>query len=147
MTNTITLSGNLGRDAELKYTNNGSPVLELNIADTPRRKNADTGQWEDAGNTVWFRASVWGGLGEAIANANIATKGATVDVTGTLSVREYEKDGQTRTSHEVRVNTIGIREKRGAGNNAPRPAASAAPADPWGAPAPAQATFPDEPPF
>lgn len=129
MSNTITVHGNLGRDAELKYTSGGAPVLELSIADTPRRKN-DRGEWEDAGDTNWFRASVWGPLAEAL--ADIARKGAQATVTGTLAPRAFEKDGQARTSLDIRVDAIGIREKRG--QSAPRPApapAQTAAQDPW----------------
>ncbi len=141
MSNTITVTGNLGHDAALKYTSGGNPVLELSIADTPRRKN-DRGEWEDAGDTTWYRASVWGPLAEALTNAGLAVKGAQATVTGTLSQRTYEKDGQTRTSLDVRVDTIGIREKRG--RSAPRPApAQSAAQDPWAT----DGQAPQEPPW
>lgn len=147
MSNTIQITGNAGRDAELKYLNSGVPVLEVNIADTPRRKT-DAG-WEDAGPTVWFRVSVWGPMAEAL--APVLVKGAQVTVTGTLTVREYEKDGQTRTSMDVRAETVGVREKRGAssgGGGFQRTAASAPADDPWAKAAPTQeSTFADEPPF
>ena len=126
MSNTITVTGNLGRDAELKYTPSGTPVLEFSLADTPRRKN-DRGEWEDAGETTWYRASVWGPLAEALANASLAAKGAQATVTGTLTQRTYEKDGQQRTSLDIRVDTVGFREKRAT----TRPAAPAQQADPW----------------
>ena len=143
MSNTITVSGNLGRDAELKYTPSGAPVLEFSLADTPRRKN-DRGEWEDAGETTWYRASVWGPIAEALANAGLAVKGAQAAVTGTLTQRTYEKDGQQRTSLDVRVDTVGFREKRGAGRPAPTPSQGAA-QDPWGAARPTE--FADSPPF
>lgn len=149
MSNTITVTGHLGRDAELKYTSNGNPVLELSIADTPRRKNRDTGEWEDAGDTVWFRASVWGPMAEALGNAGTAAKGAQVTVTGTLTVREYEHNGEKRTSHDVRVDTVGVREKRGATGTSRTPSQSAQTGggtDPWAVQAPT-APFTDEPPF
>ena len=143
MSNTITVTGNLGHDAALKYTSGGHPVLELSIADTPRRKN-DRGEWEDAGETTWYRASVWGPIAEALANAGLAVKGAQATVTGTLSQRAYEKDGQQRTSLDIRVDTIGIREKRGQSAPRPAPAPSAA-QDPW---ATSAGSFPnDEPPL
>lgn len=144
MTNTIQITGNAGRDGELKYLNSGVPVLEVNIADTPRKKT-DTG-WEDAGPTVWFRVSVWGPMAEAL--APVLVKGAQVTVTGTLTVREYEKDGQTRTSMDVRADTVGVREKRGAsgGGGFQRTAASAPAADPW-ATAASNGTADTPPPF
>ena len=128
MSNTITVTGNTGRAAELKYTPSGAAVLEFNVADTPRRKT-DTG-WEDAGDTVWYRVSVWGPLAEALVEA--IGKGAQVTVTGPLTVRVYEKDGQSRTSLDIRAETVGVREKRGAGQGGTR-AATAPPKadDPW----------------
>ena len=131
MSNTITVHGNLGRDAELKHTPSGAPVLEFSLADTPRRKN-DRGEWEDAGETTWYRASVWGPLAEALANASLAVKGAQAAVTGTLTQRTYEKDGRQRASLDIRVDTVGFREKRGAGRHAPATAQGAA-RDPWAA--------------
>ena len=142
MSNTITVTGNLGYDAALKYTSSGAPVLEFSLADTPRRKN-DRGEWEDAGEATWYRASVWGPIAEALANAGLAVKGAQATVTGTLTQRTYEKDGQQRTSLDVRVDTVGFREKRGGGSR-PAPTQGAT-QDPWGAPRPTE--FADAPPF
>lgn len=143
MSNTITVTGNTGRDAELKYIPaTGVPVLEFNIADTPRRKT-DTG-WEDAGETVWYRVSVWGPLAEAL--VSVITKGSQVTVTGPLTVRAYEKDGQTRTSLDIRAETVGVREKRGAGQGGTRATTASAKADgPWATTAPT--TGQDQPPW
>lgn len=144
MTNTISVTGNAGRDAELKFLpSSGAAVLEVPIADTPRRKT-DTG-WEDAGETVWYRVSVWGPLAEALAET--ITKGAQVTVTGTLTVRAYQKDGQDRTSLDIRAETVGVREKRGAGQGGARPAAAPKANDPWAAGAQSGSSFADEPPF
>lgn len=122
---TLTVSGNLGGDAALKYTSSGTPVLEFSVADQKRRKT-DSG-WEDDGPATWYRCSMWGPLAETFANANLLTKGASVTVTGSLTARTWEKDGRTGVSLDVRVDTIGVREKR----NAARPAAPAS--DPWAA--------------
>ena len=144
MSNTITVTGNAGRDAELKFTSGGSAVLEFSIADTPRRKN-DRGEWEDAGETAWYRISIWGPLAQALADARTISKGATVTVTGSLTVRSYEKDGQTRQSLDVRAETVGVREKRGQSGGFTSQAASAPKSDPWASPA--GGSFTDEPPF
>lgn len=120
---TLTLSGNLGADAALKYTSSGTPVLEFSVAHQRRRKT-DSG-WEDDGPATWYRCNLWGPLAETFANANVLTKGTSVTVTGALTARTWEKDGRTGTSLEVRVDTIGVREKRAT----TRPAAPAQ--DPW----------------
>lgn len=130
MSNHITVTGNAGRDAELKHTPSGATVLELAIADTPRRKT-DNG-WEDAGPTNWYRGSLWGPQAEALYNAGTITKGTQVTFTGTLNPREYEKDGVTRTSLDVRIETIGVREKRDGGQQRPAQQTAARADDPWG---------------
>ncbi|GAA2237512.1 single-stranded DNA-binding protein [Rarobacter faecitabidus] len=129
MTNTITVSGNLGRTAELRFTPNGHPVLELAVPDQPRRKNREAGKWEDDGDVTWYRASLWGQMAEVIANANIAVKGAPVTVTGVLRPREYEKDGQTKTSLDIRVDTVKIDAPRNAQSHPTPPSTNN---DPWG---------------
>lgn len=127
MSNTIQIKGNLGRDADLRFTQSGAAVLNLNVADQARRKT-DQG-WEDDGPATWYRVSVWGQLGEALAESGAMVKGVTVSVTGELRPREYEKDGQQHTSMDVRAEAVGVFPKR---NTSSRPPADPA-ADPWGA--------------
>src|SRR5690625_3037054 len=122
MSNTIQIKGNLGRDPELRFTQSGAPVLSLSIPDTPRQKNRDTGEWEDAGETTWFNVSVWGQQAETL--AEVLTKGTLTTVTGTLRPRTYEHNGQNRVSFDVRAETVGWQPKRGA------PAPSQAPSAP-----------------
>ena len=45
--NRVCISGNLTRDAELRATTSGTPVLSLSVAVNDRRKNPQTGDWED----------------------------------------------------------------------------------------------------
>lgn len=141
----ITLTGNLGRDAELSFTPNGKAKLEFSVGDTPRRLNRDTNQWEDAGETTWWRVTEWGDKAEALADH--LRKGDKVLVTGTAGVRTYEKkDGTAGWSAEIKPRQIAIipKPQRNAANTPPAQSASqgwggqqqAAPAqDPWGAPA------------
>jgi len=138
MSNT-TITGNLGRDAELKFIPSGAAVLEMSVGDTPRRKT-DSG-WEDAGPCVWYRVSIWGPFAEAIANSGIAVKGARVEASGVFAPREYEKDGSTRVSYDVKASMIGFPEPRGGGQSRPAPQQQRQ-ADPWSS-APAS----DLPPF
>lgn len=124
MTNTITVSGALGRDAELRFTQAGKAVLNLNLADG-RSRRTESGEWEEVRPTVWHRVSIWGALAEMWANSNLLVKGAKVDVTGELTIREYEHEGQRRWQAEVRAYQIGVREQA----NAPRPTQPQS--DPW----------------
>lgn len=103
----ITLTGNLGNDAELSFTPSGKAKLEFSVGDTPRRLNAQTNQWEDAGETTWWRVTEWGDKAEALVDP--LRKGTKVLVAGTASIRKYEKkDGSMGFSAEVRPRTIAI---------------------------------------
>lgn len=133
MTNTIQTSGALGRDAELKFTQSGKAVLNLNLADGKSRKN-DQGGWDEVRPTIWHNVSIWGALAEMWANSGLLVKGAKVDVTGELTIREFEHQGEKRWASEVRAYQIGVREDRrqqqpSAGGWGQQPAQG----DPWNA--------------
>ncbi|WP_406711015.1 single-stranded DNA-binding protein [Trueperella pyogenes] len=93
MSNTITITGHLGKDPELKYVGaNGLPVCELSVNATPRKKNRD-GEWEDRGAAQWYRLTAF--ENEAEAWADVFSKGDKITATGTLVVEEYTtKDGR-----------------------------------------------------
>lgn len=100
---TITLSGYLGSDPELRFTPNGVPVCDVRLATTPRVKIGDT--WLDK-ETIWFRLSCWNALGEHVAAS--LKKGDRVVVQGRLLQETYErKDGTTGVSLHVKVDGIG----------------------------------------
>lgn len=85
-------------DPELRYANNGTAVANFRVASNSRRKNQQTGQWEN-GDTTFLTVSAFGGLGENIAAE--FKKGEKITVAGQLKQREYEKDGVKRTVYEV----------------------------------------------
>ena len=87
-------------DPELRYTNNGTAVANFRVASNSRRKNQQTGQWED-GDTTFLSVSAWGARGENVSSQ--FSKGNKINVVGDLKQREYEKDGQRRTVYEVEV--------------------------------------------
>lgn len=135
----ITVVGNVTADPELRFTPAGKAVAGFTVASTPRVKDGD--QWVD-GETTWLRCSAWEQLAENVAES--IQKGTRVIVQGALSSRSYEKDGQTRTSLELRVDAIGPelrfatarveRAQRGqGGQQAQRQPAPAS--DPWATPA------------
>ena len=90
-------------DPELRYANNGNSVTNFRVASNSRRKNQQTGQWED-GDTTFLTVSAFGGLGENVASR--FKKGSKVNIAGQLKQREYEKDGQKRTVYEVTANSV-----------------------------------------
>lgn len=116
--NKIIIVGYLGRDPELRYTPDGTPVCNFSVATTERKKDK-SGEFHDV--TTWFRVVLWRRQAEIA--AQYLAKGRQVYVEGKLTQTEYQdRDGVTRTSLEVQgtdVHFIGPREDEGAGG-APR---------------------------
>lgn len=100
---TLTLTGNLTADPELRYTASGTPVANFTVAATPKRKNPSNGSWED-GETLFLRCAAWRDEAQNIAAS--LSKGARVVVTGALRQRSYEKDGEKRTTFELDVDEV-----------------------------------------
>ena len=95
--NKIIIVGYLGRDPELRYTPQGTPVCDFSIATTERRKDK-SGEFQD--QTTWFRVSFFGRQAEVA--SQYLSKGRQVYVEGTLTQREYtDKEGNARTSLDV----------------------------------------------
>ena len=114
MSNTLTITGNLGGDPELRFTPGGDAVCSVSIADTPRRQS-QSGEWEDAGPTLWISVSVWKEAAEALANA--AARGDKVTATGRLTIRFYDRqDGTQGQSLELKNATVAIVPKAANGN-------------------------------
>ena len=145
MSNHVTITGNLGSDPELRFTPSGAAVCTVSVGDTPRRKNEQTGQWEDAGETLWLRCSIWREAAEAV--AELLRKGDRVTVVGRLKARSWDdKDGSKRSVIECDADSVakvakGQPAQRQQQAPASDPWATQAPASGWGRPAD------EEPPF
>ena len=100
----ITLIGRLGADPELKYTQGGMAVVNLNIVTNIRKKDGD--QWVDA-DTTWWRVTVFRQLAENVAES--LTKGDEAIIVGKVKSRSWEdpKSGEKRTSFEVTADQVG----------------------------------------
>ena len=95
--NRIILVGNLGRDPELRYTAQGTPVCSFSMATNERRKDRN-GEMQD--HTTWFRITLWNRLAETA--SQYLQKGKQVYIEGRLRVEEYiDRDGKPRHSLEV----------------------------------------------
>jgi len=104
MSNKITVSGNLAADPELRYTPNGKAVVSLRLADTPRRLNPQTKEFED-GTTLWLKVTAWDALAENTAASLV--KGSRVVVTGTLVQENYKtKEGADASSIKINADEI-----------------------------------------
>lgn len=98
--NVMTFTGRLGADAELKFTQGGTPIWTARVA-------VDYG-WGDKKGTTWLNAKALGKHAESLGKLELA-KGAQVGGTGELQVREYDRnDGSKGTAVEVLVNSIAL---------------------------------------
>lgn len=101
-----TFIGGLTEAPTLRFTSSGKAVASFNLAHTPRRLNKTTQEWEDAGEPLYMRCNAWEKLAENLAESGL-DKGDRLIVIGTLQARTWEKDGQKRTSVELRVDEMG----------------------------------------
>ena len=113
--NHVTLSGNLTRDSELRTTQGGTNILSFGIAVNDRRKNQQTGEWEDVPN--YFDCTLFGARAEKL--SQYLTKGTKVAVSGRLHYSSWEKDGQKRSKVDVIVDDLEFLSAR---NQTPRQA-------------------------
>lgn len=110
MSNFFSITGNLTADPELRFTSGGDAVANFTVADTPRKFNKQTNEWEDAGETLFVRASIWREDAEAAAEG--LKRGQKVTVTGKLKQRSYDKDGQKRVVYEMDAESVSGHAKR-----------------------------------
>ena len=91
------VSGRLGQEPELRYTNSDVPVLNLSIASNRQKKDANG---EKISIADWFRITVFGRDAEII--AQYARKGSALAFNGRLQTDSYtDREGQQRTTTAV----------------------------------------------
>lgn len=95
--NSITVAGQLGRDAELRTLSTGDQVLSFSVADSQGREKP----------TIWWNCGLFGKRASSL--VDYLKKGQAVTVTGNVTEREYkDKDGTPRKATEIRVNDIAL---------------------------------------
>ena len=100
--NKVILVGNLGRDAELRYTPGGAAVATLNLATTEVFKDREGQKKED---TQWHRVILWGKTAESL--QDYLVKGKQIYVEGKLQTRKWkDKDGNDKYTTEVRGDRV-----------------------------------------
>ena len=143
----MSIKGRAGQDAELRFTPNGNAACSFSVADTPRKKD-ESGQWVDAGPTLWQRVQVWGP--EAEKAAEEVVKGSLVTVSGRVKADEWQdkQTGETRKSTTLVADVVYVhppKDQQGQGGGLQQPQD-----DPWGSAPTQQQGFgggQDEPPF
>ena len=146
--NRVNISGNLTRDPELRATQGGMQVLGFGVAVNDRRRNQQTGEWEDYPNFV--DCTMFGNRAESM--GRILHKGMKVSIEGKLRYSSWDKDGQRRSKLEVIVDEIELMsQKQGQQapqgyqqQHAPQPAPQAAPQQSPMPPQPVQGSLYDD---
>lgn len=106
--NVVNISGNLTRDPELRRTAGGTAILGFGVAVNDRRKNQQTGEWEDCPNFV--DCTMFGTRAEKL--AGMLAKGTKVCILGKLRYMSWERDGQKRSKIEVIADDIELMQDR-----------------------------------
>jgi single-strand DNA-binding protein len=113
--NKVILVGNLGRDAELRYTPGGAAVATLNLATTEVWNDKASGQRQE--KTEWHRIVLWGKSAESL--NEYLTKGKQIYVEGRLQTRKWQdKDGNDKYTTEIRGDRIVLLGGGGGGGGA-----------------------------
>ncbi len=100
--NRVVLTGNLTRDPEVRRTQSGMAIMTFGIAVNDRRKNSQTGEWEDYANFI--DCTMFGSRAEAV--SNYLSKGSKIGIEGKLRYSTWERDGQKRSKLEVIVDEL-----------------------------------------
>ena len=139
----VAFKANVGKVRGLQFSPDGKPRFSFSAAESHRRLNKQTNQWEDTG-TTWWSVTVFGKQAEDLADVIAEGKKQQVTISGRSETREYEHNGEKRTSLDVIADHVGLVHRaanggQGGGNFASAQSAGfgapqqAAPAqqDPW----------------
>ena len=139
----VAFKANVGKVRGLQFSADGKPRFSFSVAEGHRRFNKQTNQWEDTG-TTWWAVTVFGKQAEDLADVIAEGKKQQVTISGRSETREYEHNGEKRTSLDVIADHVGLVHRaanggQGGGNFASAQSAGfgapqqAAPAqqDPW----------------
>jgi single-strand DNA-binding protein len=97
--NKVMLIGNLGRDPEIRYSQQGTAVVNFTMATNEQWTDKNTGEKQE--RTEWHRIVAFGKPAEIL--EKYLSKGSQVYIEGRLQTRNYEKDGQTHYTTEIVV--------------------------------------------
>lgn len=102
---TLTITGTLTADPELRFTPSGAAVANFTVASNPRFFDRSSGKWQD-GQALFMRCTLWRDQAENVATS--LTRGTRVIVTGRLEQRHFEtREGDKRNAIELQVEEIG----------------------------------------
>lgn len=111
--NRVQLIGNLGKDPEIKYTPQGTPVAKITLATNERFKDK-AGEWQD--RTEWHNIVAWQRLAEIV--GEYVKKGSKIYIEGRLQTSSWEdkQSGEKKYRTEIVANDLVLLGGRGGGD-------------------------------
>lgn len=111
--NKAIIVGNLGKDPEVRYANNGSAIASITVATSEQWKDKTTGEKQE--KTEWHRISAFGRLAEIM--GEYLKKGSQVYIEGRIQTRKWQdKSGQDRYTTEIIANELQMLGSRSGGS-------------------------------
>lgn len=107
--NRVIVSGRATRDPEVRRTQGGMAIMSFGIAVNDRRKNQQTGEWEDAPG--FYDCTMFGKRAESL--SNYIAKGMQLMVEGKLRYSKWERDGQARSKVEIIAEEVVLPPRQG----------------------------------
>ena len=116
----VYITGNIGQQPEVRFTQTGNATLTLSIGCTPRRKDRNSDRWEDDGAPLWITVTLWGDEAERL--ADVLHTGDRVSVNGILKRRVYDRrdGGQGEALELVGARDLAVIPKAGDREQPPR---------------------------
>ena len=140
--NKVTLVGNLGKDPETRYTQDGNAVCNFSVATSEEWRDKNTGEKRE--KTEWHRIVTFRKLAEIC--SEYLVKGQQVYIQGKLQTRSWEADGVTKYTTEIVADEmLMLGGGKGQGQKGDSGGGQAPPGDP--APSPGSNDFDDDIPF
>lgn len=112
--NKAIIIGRLGRDPEVRYTQDGTAVANFSVATSEEWRDKDSGEKKE--RTEWHRIVAWRKLGELC--GQYLSKGRQVYIEGKLQTRSWEQDGVKRYSTEIVASDVQFLGGRDGGQGA-----------------------------
>ena len=126
----MSFKANVGKVRGLQFSQDGKPRFSFSAAESHRRFNKQSQQWEDTG-TTWYAVTVFGRHAEDCADIIQENAKQQVTVSGRMETRAYEHNGEQRSSLDVIADHVGIIHRAQTPQHAPQ--SSPAPAsNQWG---------------
>lgn len=142
--NKVIIVGNLGKDPEVRYTNDGKAIANITVATSESWKDKNTGQQTE--KTEWHRIVFFRRLAEIV--GEYLHKGSKVYIEGKLQTRKWQdKNGQDRYTTEIVADQMQMLDSKKSGGQSQPQQSQSAPPPPAPAPGPQNDEFGDDIPF